>query len=30
MPIREIKDEYRHGEGNPMVKAKIRQLRQMR
>lgn len=30
MSIREIKDEYRQSEGDPMVKAKIRQLRQSR
>ena len=30
MSLREIKDEYRQSEGDPMVKAKIRQLRQQR
>jgi flagellar biosynthetic protein FlhB len=30
MSLREIKDEYRQSEGDPMVKAKIRQLRQFR
>jgi len=30
MSLREIKDEYRQSEGDPMVKAKIRQLRQAR
>jgi flagellar biosynthesis protein FlhB len=30
MSLREIKDEYRQSEGDPMVKAKIRQLRQSR
>jgi flagellar biosynthesis protein FlhB len=30
MSLREIKDEYRQSEGDPMVKAKIRQIRQFR
>jgi flagellar biosynthetic protein FlhB len=30
MSMREIKDEYRQSEGDPMVKAKIRQIRQFR
>src|SRR5262249_34308961 len=30
MSLRELKDEYRQTEGDPLIKAKIRQLRQLR